>query len=175
MASPGPQELHFLDDDGNELADELDDGDTASRRPPRRLVVLERWLPGGGGGAIAALVLVLVAWVGAQPLVLAVTALAPQGMHRVGELSEASINFGSNEYYGVTPGLVPVISFGTRAVVVLIALVLAVRARRHEHSSLASGAVAASAVSLGLLVVAGLAMAVGFAQGHASGFYGSPF
>ena len=176
MASPDRQEIRFLDDDGNEIvAEELDTGDGTTGRAPRRLVVLERWLPDGGGGALAALVLVLIAWIGAQPLIYAVTALAPQGMHRIGPLTEESINFGGGAYYGVTPGLIPVISYGTRAVVVVIALVLAARARRHEHTALASGAVAVSAVSLVLLVLGGIAMTIGFAHGHSSGFYGTPF
>ncbi|MHA3700541.1 hypothetical protein ACXR2U_00015 [Jatrophihabitans sp. YIM 134969] len=180
MTPPRPPAISFLDDDGNELppqgAEEIDSGDdTAAHRAHARRARVEQWLPDGGGAAITSLLFVLVAWIGASPIVQAVTALAPSGMHRVGKLDEASVNFGNGDYYGVTPGLIPVISFGTRALLVALALVLAGRARHRERSALATAAVATASISLALLVLAAVVMEIGLALGHGAGVYGTPF
>lgn len=174
MAPPDPQEIHFLDDDGNELAaDELDTGEARSDRVVRRYAVLERWVPDGSGGAIAGLVFALVAWLGTQPIVTAVSAVLPQGQHRIGALTEESLNTGATtSYYGLTPGLIPVITYGVPAAFALLALLLGRRARRQEHSALASAAVVVGAVSVGLFVAAGVAVEIGISLGHSTnGFY----
>lgn len=175
MAPPDPPAILFLDDDGSEFDPDDPGADEADIRAARRRATVEQWLPQGGGAAIAAVVFVLVAWIGAQPLVAAVTALAPQGMHRIGPLDESSLGFGNGDYFGVTPGLIPVITYGTRALLVLLALVLAVRARAQERSALATAAVSTSSLSLLLFVVAGVIMAIGLAQGHGAGIYGVPY
>ncbi len=175
VTPPDPPGISFLDDeqDDDHASDELGGG--SGRRAPQRRVAVEQWLPRGGGAAIASVVFVLVAWLGAQPLVYAVATLAPQGQHRIGHLTEQSIDFGNTEYFGVTPGLIPVITYGTRVVVALLALVLALRARAVERSALATAAWSTSALSGVLFAAGGVVMAIGLAHGHPVGAYGSTF
>ena len=175
MAASDPPGIAFLDDEGNELRpDEVGD-DVGSERAFRRRARVEQWLPDGGGAAIAAVVFVLVAWIGASPLVMAFAALAPNDMRQIGAVSDDAANFGTGQYFGVTPGLIPVISFGTRALLALIALVLAFRARRREHSAMAAAAVATASISFVLFLAGGVLMTIGLALGHGAGVYGVPF
>ena len=174
MAQHERQEIEFLDDEGGALTPEELDAVDGSERAYRRRARVEQYLPEGGGAAIAALVFVLVTWLGANPLVQAAATVFPQSSHTIGGDPSDPSGF-STQYYGVTPGLVPVISFGVRALVAVLALVLALRARHREHSPLATAAVATASLTLLLMVVAGVVMVIGLGVSHGAGNYGTPF
>lgn len=146
--------LEFLDDD--EEHDDAGRGGDASSAPPARTgpAVLRTVLAANTGTAAAAagLLFVVFAWLGTTGLAQAVLSLFPS--------SERTIDGGGafgGSTYGPSPVVVPLVAFGVRSLLVVIALGFGWRARRHDGSWLAGACLAAAGVSL-LLFVAGAAV-----------------